>query len=214
MIRIKKILLSVFFICLTLITWNATAAETPIMIVTGTVYESDGKTVASDGLNVEVTNITRSLNIKTVTGDAGHGMYIVTFIDFTGKNVAATGDEIEVVVTDFAGEELGKASHPLTDVDVNTNTTIIDIVSKRQPPWDVNGDLVVDISDLVIVGLHFGEVVQHPIAPNPDINRDGVVDISDLVLVGVHFGESAETAPKAPSVVVPASSVQIKTKVH
>ncbi len=53
-------------------------------------------------------------------------------------------------------------------------------------PWDVNNDGKVDISDLVLVGSHFGE-------SNPevgDVNADGAVDIRDLVLVGLHFGES------------------------
>ena len=69
----------------------------------------------------------------------------------------------------------------------------------RENPWDVNGDGQVDISDLVLVGRYFGEIIQEPIWPNPDINGDGVVDVSDLVLVGLHFGESAVVA--APFVV-------------
>ena len=35
---------------------------------------------------------------------------------------------------------------------------------------DVNHDGVVDISDLFIVGLHFGKSITQPIDPNPDIN--------------------------------------------
>jgi len=52
-------------------------------------------------------------------------------------------------------------------------------------PWDVNGDNEVNISDLVLVGRHFGEITSEG-----DVNGDGQVDISDLVLVGSHFGES------------------------
>ena len=51
---------------------------------------------------------------------------------------------------------------------------------------DVNNDGKIDISDLVLVGLHFGE-------SNPevgDVNADGTVDIRDMVLIGLHFGES------------------------
>ena len=69
----------------------------------------------------------------------------------------------------------------------------------HENPWDVNEDGQVDISDLVLVGRHFGEVIEEPIWPNPDVNRDGVVDVSDLVLVGRHFGES--TVAAAPFVV-------------
>lgn len=64
------------------------------------------------------------------------------------------------------------------------------------PPWDVNWDFEVDILDLVLVGIHFGERVQFPF-PNPDVNRDELVDISDLVQVGLHFGERYDMETKA-----------------
>jgi len=56
-------------------------------------------------------------------------------------------------------------------------------------PWDVNNDGAVDISDLVLVGRHFGETGKGIVG---DINEDGTVDISDLALVGIHFGEQTE----------------------
>ena len=67
-------------------------------------------------------------------------------------------------------------------------------------PWDVNGDGVVDISDLLHVGKAFGTSGEEPPA---DVNTDGVVNISDLVMVGVHFGETTnpetQAAPQLPS---------------
>jgi hypothetical protein len=51
---------------------------------------------------------------------------------------------------------------------------------------DVNNDGKIDISDLVLVGSHFGE-------SNPevgDVNADGTVDIRDMALIGLHFGGS------------------------
>jgi len=57
----------------------------------------------------------------------------------------------------------------------------------KLPPWDVNQDGQVDVSDLVLVGLHFGE--SPPTDLRADVNGDNTVDISDLVLVGIHFGE-------------------------
>lgn len=57
------------------------------------------------------------------------------------------------------------------------------------PAWDVNQDGAVDISDLIIIGNHFGEEIKDSPTPNPDVNGDGTVDISDLVIVGIHFGE-------------------------
>ncbi|HIE26043.1 TPA: T9SS type A sorting domain-containing protein, partial [Candidatus Poribacteria bacterium] len=62
-------------------------------------------------------------------------------------------------------------------------------IKNKLRPWDVNNDGVVDISDLVLVGIHFGESGEGVVG---DVNEDGAVDISDLVLVGIHFGEQAE----------------------
>ncbi len=66
-------------------------------------------------------------------------------------------------------------------------TNLFGYSEKQKPPWDVNCDGIVDLSDLVLVGQHFGE--SHPSQRRVDLNGDGVVDISDLVLIGKHFGE-------------------------
>ena len=71
------------------------------------------------------------------------------------------------------------------------------MLRKKLTPWDVNDDGQVDLSDLVLVGQHFGETIKEPVSPNPDVNGDGTVDIGDLVLIGIHFGESTETPPEA-----------------
>ena len=61
-------------------------------------------------------------------------------------------------------------------------------------PWDINGDGVVDIQDLILVSNSFGAgTPQHPKA---DVNKDGRIDIIDLLLVAAHFGESND--PAAP----------------
>lgn len=60
---------------------------------------------------------------------------------------------------------------------VQTTVTVL-------PPWYLNGDMEVDISDLAIVGSHLGEAT-----PECDVNGDGKVDLADLLIVGNHFGE-------------------------
>jgi len=64
---------------------------------------------------------------------------------------------------------------------------------------DVISDQIIDISDLVFIGKHFGETIENApeTGPNPDINGDGVVDISDLVFAAKHFGETL-FPPTAP----------------
>ncbi len=50
--------------------------------------------------------------------------------------------------------------------------------------WDVNGDGVVDESDVVAVTSNLGPCDGCP----EDVNGDGVVDGSDVQAVATHFG--------------------------
>ena len=56
--------------------------------------------------------------------------------------------------------------------------------------FDVNGDGIVSISDVVIVALAFGSQPSDPNwNPIADLNSDGKVNIIDLVIVGSNFGK-------------------------
>ena len=59
----------------------------------------------------------------------------------------------------------------------------------RQHPWDVNRDNKVDIADLALLEMYFGEAELSSAGRGADVNGDGVIDILDLVLIGQHFGE-------------------------
>ena len=60
-----------------------------------------------------------------------------------------------------------------------------------QEPMDVNGDGVVNIQDLVLVAIHFGQTGQN----RADVNGDGIVNISDLTLVAGELEAGAAAAP-------------------
>ena len=65
-----------------------------------------------------------------------------------------------------------------------------------ETPWDVDGNGMVNIFDLVLVAGDFGE---SGAGIQGDAYADGVVNIFDLVLVAGHFGESTiATAPAVP----------------
>ena len=138
------------------------AKETLLMVIDGSVFYNDGVTLVPNGWKVEVTNKTRNLSQSRITGEAGNGRYSVTFIDIFGDIVAATGDEIELVVIDTDGKKRGSMTYILTDEDMNTINATIDIEAgpypKEFPRWDVNEDSVVGIFDLTLVSLHFGEI--------------------------------------------------------
>ncbi len=56
---------------------------------------------------------------------------------------------------------------------------------------DINGDGVVNIYDLVRVGIAFGSVPGDTNwDPEADVNNDGVINIFDLVIVGTNFNRS------------------------
>ncbi len=63
----------------------------------------------------------------------------------------------------------------------------------RRLPADVNRDQVVDISDLVIVAMQFGQFGKQLIG---DLNDDGTVSILDLVIVANQFGQLIIVAPQ------------------
>jgi hypothetical protein len=53
--------------------------------------------------------------------------------------------------------------------------------------WDVNGDSVIDIVDLDILRMSFGEKTTQLENPDADINSDGVVNILDLIILSIHL---------------------------
>lgn len=68
------------------------------------------------------------------------------------------------------------------------NSTIIIYVNNVYPRYDVDENGIVDISDLVIIGQHFNDIVSAPY-PRYDVNMDGVVDVLDITTTAQHFGE-------------------------
>ncbi len=76
--------------------------------------------------------------------------------------------------------------------------------------YDVNGDGIVDLNDLILAGEHFGD---DPVAVG-DVNGDGKVDIFDLVLIAQHLGEiyiPSEVIGKdnSPMVLIPAGEFEM-----
>jgi len=154
----------------------------PLIVVTGTVTK-EGTPV--NDLEVIVENAKRGKEGKDTTGEGGKGIYSIVFLDFSGGSAAEVGDVLKIEVKE-EGKVIQEVEYTLTKQDVDSSKATVNIeLEETLPPYDVNADGVVDISDLILVGKHFGE-------ENPDVgdvNGDSVVDISDLVLVGKHFGE-------------------------
>ena len=59
------------------------------------------------------------------------------------------------------------------------------VIVDRSAIYDVNGDKIVNLLDLVAVASQLGK----PLDSNADANGDGVINILDLVLIAAHIGE-------------------------
>ncbi|MDD5095307.1 MAG: PKD domain-containing protein [Dehalococcoidia bacterium] len=74
--------------------------------------------------------------------------------------------------------------------DEETKTNYITVTSGgSQPAWDLNGDHVCNIGDVVKVGLQWGLTGASGWIPE-DLNNDGVINIGDVVVLGLHWMQS------------------------
>ncbi|UCE95453.1 MAG: PKD domain-containing protein [Candidatus Bathyarchaeota archaeon] len=81
----------------------------------------------------------------------------------------------------------------VTDTQGLNDTLEQTVIVSEAPPLigDVNGDGIVDITDIVLVIDAFGTTPGSPgWNSNYDLNNDLVVDITDITIVIVHFGET------------------------
>ncbi|MDE0481797.1 MAG: leucine-rich repeat domain-containing protein [Candidatus Poribacteria bacterium] len=92
----------------------------------------------------------------------------------------------------------GFAAGTSTGKTITANPTGISVGVKKiapaYPPYDVNEDGIVNVTDVFLVASALGYV--NPDNPRIDVNRDGVVDKHDLIIVAQHLDE--ETTPQAP----------------
>ena len=93
-------------------------------------------------------------------------------------NVLVDGGSVGAVTT-----------YAFTNVTANHTISAGFAANSVTPDWDLNGDHVCDIGDVVVIGLKWGETgaagwIQE------DVNNDGTVDIGDVVVIGLHWGET------------------------
>ena len=155
------------------------AAETSVMALQGSALLDGGGAQAPDGLTVTVTNVTRDLSQESTTGAAGAGRYTVTFLDFLGDSVAASGDLIRVTVTDADGEERGSVDRHLLAAEVEAGTATI----------DAETDIPASNNVVAVTGLATYEDGETAIAEVADatvrVQLNGSEDTADIGSAGV-----------------------------
>ena len=88
----------------------------------------------------------------------------------------------------------------LTDVPVNQVLRVVEEGVQTTLPGDANRDGQVDILDLLIVVVHFGE--SPPTNPRVDINKDGQVNLEDMVrIIEIIEKNQNGAAPPTPNVI-------------
>ena len=75
------------------------------------------------------------------------------------------------------------------------NLATIDISVSEYPPWDVNEDGNVDVTDSTLVTAALGQTGESIVNPRTDVNSDGTIDNADLTLVT----ENLDSDSGAPS---------------
>ena len=117
-----------------------------------------------------------------------------------GNSVSGTGLLLSVTFSAKAG---GETQLTLNDFQLNDSSgqaipagpREVTLMVKDRLIWDVNGDGLVNILDLILVARDFGKAAS--VYSRTDVNRDGTITILDLVIVAQHLGESIAAA--APS---------------
>jgi len=95
-------------------------------VITGIIYEEDGKTPLSDGIDVTVKNLTKNTSQTSKTGSEGiDGGYTVNFLDFQTNAAACVGDEIEVTVS-LDGRS-GKSRYKIRQSDITVNKAEVNV---------------------------------------------------------------------------------------
>ena len=98
----------------------------------------------------------------------------------------------------------GSADGTILLWDMEPYTTSNIVVSKNK--YDVNGDGIVNIQDLVLVASNFGKTGQNA----ADVNGDGTVNIADLVLVAGALGNNAAAPSWHPQALETLTATEVK----
>ncbi len=101
---------------------------------------------------------------------------------------ANTGYHVADVLVD--GSSVGAVTtYTFNNVTADHTISASFAANSTAPDWNLNGDNVINIGDVVVVGLKWGQTGTPGWIPE-DVNNDGVVNIGDVVVIGLHWGET------------------------
>lgn len=170
-----------------LVDWQFDIAFDPLLLEAMEVRK--GYFLASDGgatsfqkgtIDNQSGKIT-GLSEAELNGNSISGTGLLLSITFSAK----AGGKTQLTLNNFqfsdgSGQAIPAGPHEVT------------LFMKGELIWDVNGDGLVNILDLILIARDFGKTVS--LYSRTDVNGDGIVTILDLILVAQHLGESIDAA--------------------
>jgi len=161
----------------------ATTNVTPMKTVVGQgTLVKINVTIANQGVFTEIFNVTVYANSTSIASQAGtltSGNSTTVTFTWNTTGFAKGYYTIKATADTVPGE---------TDTTDNTytfGTVVVSIIG------DVNGDKIVDVFDLIKVGIAFGSKPgDAEWNPNADLREDNLIDVYDLIRVAIHFGET------------------------
>ena len=125
----------------------------------------------------------------------------------TGNGVFVTGlspgDELHTLDINY-GQAYRSGEFGSTAEDFTTRPMLVIDTGGASTPGDANGDGVVDVGDLGIVGANFGSTNATP--ADGDFTGDGNVDVADLGVVGANWTTAQAGAAAASLIPEPATT--------
>ena len=166
-------------------TMNAVAGVNYALKVTNTGNMMDTITLeASAEVGIEG-SVLGALSDRSVELEAGADAEVT--LKVSGDLFTEPGDyPISVTATSKTDNTMTAEVAITTTIEVPPPPPTPEVPPPPPTPWDVNGDGMVNIQDLVLVASEFGQSGE---SLKGDVNGDGSVNILDLVLVSSHFGE-------------------------
>lgn len=190
--------------------WNGTTWQNAInVVVVGTTISGDIPVSALGGTQIAIgTQQTTQILLAPSVNPSGIGKTVtftasVTPVPDNGTiqfqdNGSNLGDPIDINnagIAILSTSTLALGTHVVTAIysgDSNYTGSDSNVINESvPPPWDVDGNHVIDINDVVSIGIHWNTRLGDPnFSANCDVNGDGVINILDVVIVGLHWNQT------------------------
>ena len=149
--------------------------------------------LTSEHVDIYINGVVVGLVFNTAIDCSGMPITDQSFVSASIYNSAVAGGDavIDMVPTSFVDPD---QCDPASFISVSVQySTLVDadgngVPDECEAAADLDGDGVVNVLDLIILLLAFGECPAPPQACPADLNGDGVVDLLDLIVLLTSFG--------------------------